>query len=73
MAKYQKAIQWIKDLLFNIEFSMDRLKIIASKMMSDVNQMKRDGDSVVSAVSTSCCFEKGRKLSGIFYMEYIIC
>ncbi|XP_017766196.1 PREDICTED: uncharacterized protein C05D11.1-like [Eufriesea mexicana] len=46
--KYEKGVQWIKELLYDIKITPDRLKITAAKMVNDVGQVKRQGNKVVN-------------------------
>ncbi|XP_971907.2 uncharacterized protein C05D11.1-like [Tribolium castaneum] len=48
VAKYEKGIEWLRDILYNTVFSVDRLKIIAAKMNNAVAQAKRSGRDVVA-------------------------
>ncbi|CAG8436117.1 11827_t:CDS:10 [Scutellospora calospora] len=41
--KYAVGIQWLRDLLWNTEFTAERLKICASKLLNDIPQTKREG------------------------------
>ncbi|CAK9798548.1 Uncharacterized protein C05D11.1 [Anthophora plagiata] len=45
--KYEKGVQWIKELLYETQLTPDRLKITAAKMVNDVAQVKRIGHKVV--------------------------
>ncbi|CAG8730614.1 14895_t:CDS:10, partial [Racocetra persica] len=42
-SKYATGIQWLRDLLWNTEFTAERLKICASKLLNDIPQAKREG------------------------------
>ncbi|CAG8540342.1 29_t:CDS:10, partial [Dentiscutata heterogama] len=42
-SKYATGIQWLRDLLWNTEFTAERLKICASKILNDIPQTKREG------------------------------
>ncbi|KAM0793479.1 hypothetical protein ACM66B_000920 [Microbotryomycetes sp. NB124-2] len=44
--KYTTAIAWIRDLLFNSKFSVDRLKVSTSKATQNLPSEKRDGSDV---------------------------
>ena len=48
IAKYETGIEWLRDILYNTVFSVDRLKIIAAKMNNAVAQAKRCGRDVVA-------------------------
>ena len=34
--KYEEGVTWVKDVLFNLKFSPERLKIVSNKMINDV-------------------------------------
>ena len=34
--KYEKGVTWAKDVLFNLKFSVDRIKTVANKIIKDV-------------------------------------
>ncbi|CAG8476216.1 27764_t:CDS:10 [Dentiscutata erythropus] len=42
-SKYATGIRWLRDLLWNTEFTAERLKICASKLLNDIPQTKREG------------------------------
>ncbi|XP_055534540.1 uncharacterized protein C05D11.1-like [Wyeomyia smithii] len=46
-SKYEIGINWIVDLLHSTEFTPERIKVCASKMVNDVAQAKREGHSIV--------------------------
>ncbi|KAG0140396.1 hypothetical protein CROQUDRAFT_665240 [Cronartium quercuum f. sp. fusiforme G11] len=48
--KYPTMIGWLKDLLWGSKFDIDRLRITTAKALQNLPSMKRDGDSVVSAL-----------------------
>ncbi|KAG9302935.1 hypothetical protein G9A89_022352 [Geosiphon pyriformis] len=56
-SKYAKAIQWLRDLLWYTEFTSERLKIIASKLLNDIPANKRDGNKMASAVLRTVLFD----------------
>ncbi|XP_055692741.1 uncharacterized protein C05D11.1-like [Lutzomyia longipalpis] len=45
--KYTKGVKWIKELLHNTEFTVERIRVCVAKMINDVAQAKRKGNSVV--------------------------
>lgn len=47
-AKYTTALEWVKNLLYNTIFTIERLKVIATKMINSVPQIKRSGRNMVS-------------------------
>ncbi|EZA55862.1 hypothetical protein X777_04081 [Ooceraea biroi] len=46
LEKYDKGIQWIKELLYDTELTIEKLKVVATKMINDVAQLKRRGYDV---------------------------
>ncbi|KAG0246126.1 hypothetical protein BGX31_004315 [Mortierella sp. GBA43] len=48
--KYADGIRWLKQMTWNTRFDADRLKVIATKLLNDIPQQKRDG----SRMSKSC-------------------
>lgn len=44
--KYKTGIQWIVDLLNNIEFTVDRVRACAAKITNSVSEAKRQGSSI---------------------------
>lgn len=58
-AKYEMGINWLRQLLYQTVFTVDRLKIIANKMVNDVAQAKRQGRSVVSYIMKGLRYVEG--------------
>lgn len=58
--KYEFAIQWLRDLLFGSDFDVGRLRIIASKLNTDLASDKRDGDGVSTAVYLDMIYDATR-------------
>ncbi len=58
--KYKRGIVWIHELLYQAQFSTERLKIVANKMINDVSQYKRNGRFVVQTIIREMLFIKGR-------------
>jgi Zn-dependent M16 (insulinase) family peptidase len=50
LEKYQVAIAWIKELLWDSVFDIERLKAINSRLLADVPDAKRNGDDMLAAV-----------------------
>lgn len=47
-AKYSEGIAWLQKMTWNTRFDADRLKVIATKLLNDIPQQKRDGSRVGS-------------------------
>ncbi|XP_043476736.1 uncharacterized protein C05D11.1-like [Leptopilina heterotoma] len=50
IAKYAKGVQWIKELLYDTEFTPERLKVNAAKILNEVSSAKREGNLMTSAL-----------------------
>lgn len=61
-SKYETGINWIADLLQKTEFTTERVKVCASKMVNDVAQAKREGNSIVRDLLKAMYYEKGKNL-----------
>ncbi|KAK1127835.1 hypothetical protein K0M31_003327 [Melipona bicolor] len=58
MEKYEKGVQWIKELLYETKLTPDRLKITAAKIVNDVAQFKRQGNKVVNDLMQGLIYKK---------------
>ncbi|KAF5298438.1 hypothetical protein FQR65_LT01217 [Abscondita terminalis] len=45
--KFERGVVWLRELLFQTQFTAERLKIIASKMINEVAQTKRSGGEMI--------------------------
>lgn len=57
-AKYERCINWIRELLYQTQFTSERFKIIAAKIANDVAQVKRKGNKVVGDLMKGLCYSK---------------
>ncbi|TCD61425.1 hypothetical protein EIP91_008439 [Steccherinum ochraceum] len=59
VGQYDSAISWLKDLVYGAEFTKDRprsmfsLQVNVAKIQQSLPELKRDGSTVLSSVSTS--------------------
>ncbi|KAF2435009.1 putative zinc metalloprotease [Tothia fuscella] len=49
--KYETAVKWLRDLLFNGIFTAERLKPTLNKILKELPEEKRQGDDMLSAVN----------------------
>lgn len=49
--RYDVAVKWLSELLFNSIFDVERLKAINSRLLADVPDAKRNGDDMLMAVN----------------------
>ncbi|KAF9967531.1 hypothetical protein BGZ70_009211 [Mortierella alpina] len=48
-AKYREGISWLQRMTWHTRFDADRLKVIATKLLNDIPQQKRDGSRMAKA------------------------
>lgn len=58
--KYAKGIEWIVDLLHNTEFTVDRIRVCAAKMVNSISQVKRKGNSMVHDLLKTMYYAEGK-------------
>lgn len=56
--KYEKGVRWTRDVLYNLKFSVERVKAVANKMIKDVANHKRNGRRVVSSLLNDILFNE---------------
>ncbi|KAH9064309.1 Metalloenzyme, LuxS/M16 peptidase-like protein [Lactarius vividus] len=56
VAKYELAVAWLRDLLYGSEFTKERLQITAAQIQQALPGLKRDGNTVLSAVSSELLY-----------------
>ena len=59
LSKYAKGVNWIKELLYQTEFTAERLKVTGAKIINDVAQVKRRGNKVVGDLLKGLLYKKG--------------
>lgn len=45
--KYEKGVQWVRDILFNTVFTAERIRVCAAKLANDITQAKRMGENIL--------------------------
>lgn len=59
--KYESGVQWLVDLLHNTEFTVDRIRVCASKITNAVAQAKRKGNAVVADLLKAMYYREGKQ------------
>ncbi|KAI8341775.1 Metalloenzyme, LuxS/M16 peptidase-like protein [Chlamydoabsidia padenii] len=62
-SNYEKAVQWLQDILWNTQFTAERLKVVASQILNDIPQAKRDGHGMVNASLRALQFDAKKSAS----------
>lgn len=69
---YAKAINWLKDILFNTQFTHDRIKTVATKMVGDIAQEIRSGSSVCDTAISSLLHDRNcNSFADNMFRQYI--
>nr|KAG5705771.1 hypothetical protein BaRGS_027430 [Batillaria attramentaria] len=56
--KYEQGVKWLRDVLYGTQFTADRLKIIANRMIGDISSLKRSGSRIVRTLLHTLVFTK---------------
>jgi len=63
LSKVEEGFHWIRKLLQNTQWSADRIKTVATKMASDVGQLKRKGVRMVHTVLQDILYKKNSNVT----------
>ena len=56
--KYVKGVHWLKDLLYGVQFTEERMHIVANKILNDVARLRRDGRKIAQTLMRSVNYNK---------------
>ncbi|KAG8964223.1 hypothetical protein FRC00_003325 [Tulasnella sp. 408] len=56
--RYEEAVAFLKDLIYGAEFAKDRLEVTIAKVQQSLPELKRDGNTVLHAVSGDLLFDE---------------
>ena len=57
--KYERGVQWLRDVLYGTQFTAERLKIIANRKIGDISSLKRSGSKIVRTLLQDLVFSRG--------------
>lgn len=57
--KFEVGIDWLTNLLFKTEFSVERIKVCANKMANEISQAKRNGVDIARGLLQLTYYNKG--------------
>ncbi|KAI0307721.1 Metalloenzyme, LuxS/M16 peptidase-like protein [Multifurca ochricompacta] len=74
VAKYESAVAWLRDLLYGSEFTKDRLQITVAQIQQALPGLKRDGNTVLSAVSSELLYAENstNRASGVLIQSEFV-
>jgi len=55
--KYERAVKWFGEILYRTVFSPERIKTVATRMVSDISQYKRSGGKVASSAISAMIYQ----------------
>jgi len=58
--KYMKSVQWLKDLLYGVQFAPERIRIVANKILNDVAKLKRSGRKIAETLMRAVTYKEGQ-------------
>ena len=61
--KYEQGIKWIQELLFNSIFTEERVKVLATKIVNNVSEIKRKGSTMTYDLMRGLLYGKGKLIS----------
>lgn len=47
---YEKAVKWVRNILFNTVFTDERIKVCSAKLVNEISQAKRMGENILSSL-----------------------
>ena len=57
--KYNTGVDWVRQLLFQTRLTADRLRVVATKMINEVAEVRRNGRFVANALITGMLYTRG--------------
>lgn len=57
-SKYDTGIAWLRDVIFQSQFTKDRLEVTLAKLQQSLPEMKRNGSSVSRSVFNDLVYDK---------------
>lgn len=64
--KYERIVQWMKDFLWNAQFTAERLIITAQKLVNDAAQFKREGMEMASTDILHTIFSQSKSNHAVY-------
>ncbi|QRW19305.1 AhpC/TSA domain-containing protein [Rhizoctonia solani] len=75
VSQYDAVVGLLRDLLYSPEYVKDRLEVNVAKILQSLPEQKRDGNTIMTAISNSLTFETSKSVSNaggiITQMEFI--
>lgn len=70
--KYMKGVHWLKDLLYGVQFSVERIRIVANKMLNDVAKLKRSGQKIAETLMRAVTYKEGQSSAVSYACGYVL-
>ncbi|KAI8973781.1 Metalloenzyme, LuxS/M16 peptidase-like protein [Mycotypha africana] len=63
--KYEKAIEWLHNIIWNTQFAAERIKIVATQILNDIPQAKREGHNMANACLSALQIDPKKSVNGV--------
>lgn len=60
MAKYERGVQWLREILFQSRFTSQRVQVKAKKLINSIGKNKRSGPKVAELMFHGVAFKNGK-------------
>ncbi|XP_076319317.1 uncharacterized protein C05D11.1-like [Tachypleus tridentatus] len=54
--KYHVGVKWLRELLYQTQFTAERVHVQANKMVNEIAELKRKGSKIASTAMANICF-----------------
>ncbi|KAG0191477.1 hypothetical protein DFQ28_011725 [Apophysomyces sp. BC1034] len=61
--KYERSIRWLQDIMWNTQFTAERLKIVAYQIINDIPQAKRNAHSMAIACMSAYQYDASKSVN----------
>lgn len=58
--KYERGVQWLREILYKTEFSVDRVKGTALRVLNEISHTKSNNKNVLHYIMQRMLFEDGK-------------
>ncbi|CAE7154201.1 unnamed protein product [Rhizoctonia solani] len=63
LSRYEEVVGLLRDLLYSPEYTKDRLEVNVAKILQSLPEQKRDGNTIMTAISNSLTFKTHKSVS----------
>lgn len=67
--KYETGAKWLQELLYQTQFTVDRIKVSMTKMVNDVAQAKRKGSTIARGLLQAIYYKKSTNVQMVSLLK----